>query len=81
MDKPKATNPHWVDGKPAWDVVLSNGELHKGVTERDIGKACRELVNSGVMSHYTDYIDVVRQNHIEGYSLYHTQKSTTRSAG
>jgi len=65
-------NPHWVGDEPAWDITLTNGETHKDVTRKEIERALSELVNRGDLHHYSSYIDVVRQCHIDGYNKYHT---------
>jgi len=67
------TNPHWRGDYPAWDIVLSNGEVHKSVTEVEIRAAIRELERLGLVDIYTSYVDVVRQGHIDLYDKYYTE--------
>jgi len=59
----KTQNPHWIDERPAWDIVLPNGEIDKGVTDQEVGVAVRRLDSSR-------HIDVVRKYDIDSYAKY-----------
>lgn len=72
MGEVKVENPHWHDGFPAWDITLSSGVVHRGVTARQMIPALQALVNRGEVHPYMAHIDVVRRSHIEAYDRYHT---------
>lgn len=76
----QCNNPHWVGNNPAWDITLSNGIVHVGVTRIEIGAALRALYHQGKVRLYGTYIDVVRQCHIEGYNLWHTTYGGAQNA-
>lgn len=71
-NKVQCNNPHWIGNNPAWDITLSNGIRHTGVTRIEIGAALRGLYNQGKLHLYDTYIDMVRQCHLDGYNLWHT---------
>lgn len=73
-------NPHWIGNNPAWDITLSNGIVHRSVTRIEIGAALRELHDQGKLALYDTYIDVVRQYHIDGYNLWHTNRQEAQQA-
>jgi len=63
MRKAVSFNPHWVDGKPAWDIRLINGVYHRSVTEDDIRKISTR-----------SYFDIVRACDIQDFGVYHLTK-------
>lgn len=67
------SNPHWIHDEPAWDITLTNGEVHKDVTVKDINIVLEKLATRGIISHYERFVYVVHQLHIEYYNLYYTQ--------
>lgn len=36
MRKAVSFNPHWIGDQPAWDIRLINGDIHRGVTAREV---------------------------------------------
>lgn len=68
-----ANNPHWVGNLPAWDITLTDGQVHKDVTQVEIRQAIRELSNTRSILPATRYIDVVRKVHIDLYNEYHAK--------
>lgn len=49
-------NPHWVNGSPAWDIRLINGDIHRSVTFQSVRKAAAR------------HVDCVRQCDIDSYA-------------
>lgn len=68
----KVENPHWVGDYPAWDLTLTDGQVHKDVTAREIRVALNALYRRGKIGLYDTYIDVVRRCHMNWYNQYHT---------
>ena len=65
-------NPHWRDKLPAWDIHLTNGEIHKSVTRKEISVVLGKMFRLGKISLYDSYIDVVRSCHIDNYNRFFT---------
>lgn len=72
--EPIVGNPHWVGNEPAWDIILTNGDVHLNVTIRDIRKVLQELLYRDKIHNYESYIigGVVRKYHIDYYDRYLT---------
>lgn len=71
------TNPHWIGDYPAWDIALSNGILHKCVTERDISKVLVKMHSLGLIRNGEQYVcGVVRKCHITNYNKWFTVHNT-----
>lgn len=60
MGKATSFNPHWIDGRPAWDVRLQNGSVHRSVKESEILKLSSRR-----------YPDIVRVCDIQDYGDHH----------
>lgn len=73
MRKVGTKNPHWIGDDPAWDVALTNGEIHKDVTRKEICAAIKALKKAAPerVRYHDDYIDVVRNFHFDLYNEYH----------
>lgn len=65
-------NPHWRDKLPAWDIRLTNGEIHKSVTQKEISVVLGKMYRLGKIGLYDSYIDVVRGCHIDNYNRFFT---------
>jgi len=63
MRKTIAFNPHWIDKSPAWDIRIFNGNIHRGVTDKDIRKISNRVP-----------MDLVRECDIQDYGNYHLIK-------
>jgi hypothetical protein len=62
-------NPHWIGDSPAWDIILSNGDVHTDVIDKDISKVLVCMHNEGLIRNGEQYIcGVVRKCHIENYN-------------
>lgn len=67
------TNPHWIGDDPAWDIILSNGEIHKDVTQRDISRVLVRMHSADLIRNGEQYVcSVVRQCHITNYNKWFT---------
>ena len=72
---PICKNAHWIGNNPAWDIILTNGEIHYNVIDEEIFDTLIKLYNKNKMSYYDLAFDkIVRKNHIELYNQYHTQE-------
>ena len=60
MRKAVSFNPHWANEKPAWDIRLLNGDIHRGVSESDILKISTR-----------SNPDIVRACDVEDYGKHH----------
>ena len=77
MSEAVTSNPHWIGNYPAWDITLTNGDVHKDVTQKEIQFAINQLRNQGKLHHYSTYIDVVRKKHINWYNEYHVSNNNS----
>lgn len=70
----KTMNPRWIGNWPAWDIQMPDGTIHEGVTQPIISAAIRSLktIRPEAVPLYGEYIDVVRQRHIDLYAEFHT---------
>jgi len=62
MRKAVTFNPHWLDGKPAWDIRLLNGDINRGVREPDILKVSKRR-----------YPDIVRACDVADYEEHYLE--------
>lgn len=66
--KVRVFNPDWEGNQPCWDIELSNGNIHKRVTESKIRQA-----TSAVLDYPMNYMDIVRQINIDAYNIFHCE--------
>lgn len=58
-----AFNPDWEGEEPCWDIELTNGDIHKRVSESKIMSATFK-----VLDYPNCYMDIVRQINVDAYN-------------
>jgi hypothetical protein len=72
------TNPHWIGDNPAWDIILSSGEIHRDVTMQDISRVLVRMHNADLIGNGEQYMcSVVRKSHITNYNKWFTVHNAT----
>ncbi|NLN24676.1 MAG: hypothetical protein GX163_03275 [Bacteroidetes bacterium] len=59
----RTSNPDWEGKEPCWDIELTNGDVHKRVTESKIREATYK-----VFDYPSCYMDIVRQKNLDAYN-------------
>lgn len=67
-------NPRWIGDEHHWDIALSNGAVHIGITRRDISATLQRMLSAGLIATHDSHVDIVRQCHIDLYDKYQTSE-------